>query len=76
MMACIWLARANGIRIQYPVTGVRALSEDVKVRIIEERESGSTLTAIADRLNIEDVATAQGGRRWWPSTVRTVLSQV
>jgi hypothetical protein len=48
----------------------------VRTRIVEERESGATLKVIADRLNIEDVATAQGGRRWWPSTVKAVLAQV
>ena len=38
-----------------------------------EREQGATLQAIADRLTEDGVAGAQGGRRWYPSTVRAVL---
>jgi hypothetical protein len=32
-----------------------------------------SLAAIAAALNADGVATAQGGRQWWPSTVRAVL---
>ncbi len=62
--------RSQGVKLGRP----RTLPEKVRSRIIDERESGSTLTAIADGLNRDDVATAQGGVKWWPSTVRAVLS--
>ena len=35
-----------------------------------------TLAQIADDLNGDNVATAQGGRQWWPSTVAGVLRSV
>jgi hypothetical protein len=38
-------------------------------RIVSERAGGSTLTAIAAGLNDDTVPTANGGRRWYPSTV-------
>lgn len=37
---------------------------------LPERKAGRSLAAIADMLNDEQVPTAQGGRRWWASTVR------
>jgi hypothetical protein len=45
----------------------------VSKRIAAERKAGRSLAAIADMLNEEQVPTAQGGRQWWPSTVRAVL---
>jgi hypothetical protein len=33
----------------------------------------ATLAEIARRLNHDDIPTGQGGRQWWPSTVRAVL---
>ena len=42
-------------------------------RIRRERSSGRSLAEIARRLNAEGVPTSQGGRQWWPSTVRSVL---
>jgi hypothetical protein len=35
--------------------------------------AGESLGAIAHELNADRVPTAQGGRQWWPSTVRAVL---
>ena len=34
-----------------------------------------TLAAIARRLNAEGVPTAQGGKRWYASTVRYILQR-
>ena len=42
-------------------------------RIRAEHAQGRTLGEIARQLNAEGVPTAQGGRQWWPSTVRAVL---
>jgi hypothetical protein len=62
--------RKQGVRFGRPVS----LSADVRARIVAERETGKSLAAIAAALNADDVPTAQGGRQWWPSTVRTALS--
>jgi hypothetical protein len=53
-------------------TGV---SLEVVERIRDEHAQGSSLAEIARRLNTDRVRTAQGGRQWWPSTVRIVLSR-
>jgi peptidoglycan hydrolase-like protein with peptidoglycan-binding domain/DNA invertase Pin-like site-specific DNA recombinase len=48
--------------------------EDVpalKRRIVEMRESGMTLQAIADVLNAEGVPTLRGGAKWRPSSVQS-----
>jgi DNA invertase Pin-like site-specific DNA recombinase len=47
----------------------------VEKRIKRERKRGRTLAAIADGLNTDKVATAGGGRKWWPETVRAVLQR-
>lgn len=44
-------------------------------RIRVEHAGDSSLGEIARRLNADRVPTAQGGRRWWPSTVRGVLAR-
>jgi len=43
-------------------------------RIRNERAEGLPLAEIARRLNVDRVPTAQGGRQWWPSSVRAVLA--
>lgn len=42
-------------------------------RICREHAEGESLAEIARRLNTDRVPTSQGGRQWWPSTVRAVL---
>jgi DNA invertase Pin-like site-specific DNA recombinase len=61
--------RASGVRLGRPVSLPSAVSK----HIASERKAGRSLAAIADMLNEEQVPTAQGGRQWWPSTVRAVL---
>jgi DNA invertase Pin-like site-specific DNA recombinase len=61
--------RAQGVQLGRP----RSLPAPVRRRIIRERERGATYAAIADRLNADGVATAQGGRAWHPATVRKVV---
>jgi DNA invertase Pin-like site-specific DNA recombinase len=61
--------RAQGVRLGRPVR----LSSRIRQRIERERTSGKTLALIAEGLNADGVPTAQGGRKWWPSTVRAVL---
>jgi DNA invertase Pin-like site-specific DNA recombinase len=62
--------RASGVRLGRPVT----LPVEVRERIDLERAAGRSLAAIANTLNDERVPTSQGGRKWWPSTVRAVLA--
>ena len=60
-------ARAKGGVVGRPsVHDVPAL----KKWIVELRESGLTLQAIADRLNAEGVPTLRGGEKWRPSAVQ------
>jgi DNA invertase Pin-like site-specific DNA recombinase len=62
-------AARRGVRLGRP----RSLPDTVVERIVNERKNGATLQAIADGLTKDGVAGAQGGRRWYASTVRSVL---
>ena len=61
-------AKARGVRLGRPVEH----SPDARRLVVEMRESGATLQAIADRLTAEGVATPRGGR-WHLATVRRIL---
>jgi DNA invertase Pin-like site-specific DNA recombinase len=61
--------RASGVRLGRPPI----LDPTVRARIVAERRAGATYGAIARDLNRDAVATAQGGKAWYPSTVRKVL---
>jgi hypothetical protein len=52
------------------------LSAEVAGRIRQEHAAGRSLGEIARGLNADRVATSQGGRQWWPSTVRTILARI
>src|SRR4051812_31191094 len=52
--------RAAGVTLGRPAV----LPAAVAGRIVAEREGGRSLRAIADRLNADQVPTAQGGRAW------------
>jgi DNA invertase Pin-like site-specific DNA recombinase len=60
--------RAQGIKLGRPQT----LPQAVVQRILMARMSGDGWSAIARKLDAEQVATAHGGTRWYPSTVRAV----
>ncbi len=62
--------KAAGVQLGRP----RLLAEEVAGRIRAERQEGSTLQAIADRLNGERVSTPTG-RTWSPALVRKVTLQ-
>jgi recombinase len=51
------------------------VSADVVERICDAHAGGASLRRIAADLNADEVPTAHGGRRWWPSTVRSVLDR-
>jgi hypothetical protein len=53
----------------------RQLPQHVVERIQAAHAAGQTLGEIAREFNAESVPTAQGGRQWWPSTVRAVLTR-
>jgi Recombinase len=53
-----------------------ALPADVRERIARERAEHRSMQAIADDLTAEQVPTAQGGARWYASTVRAVLASI
>lgn len=61
--------KAQGVRLGRP----RAMSEEVRERIVRERAEGRTMAAIAESLNAEGVPTARGGAKWHPSTVKAAL---
>jgi hypothetical protein len=52
------------------------LPTEVVERIRSERAHGGSLAEIAAQLNRDGIPTGQGGRQWWPSTVRAVLARV
>lgn len=52
------------------------LPEPVVDRIRLELARGRSFGEIARALTSEGIATAHGGRRWWPSTVRAVVLRV
>ncbi len=61
--------RAQGVRLGRPV----GLPVEVVERIRRAAADGMGWSAIAGELNREGVPTAQGGSRWWASTVRGVV---
>jgi DNA invertase Pin-like site-specific DNA recombinase len=65
------LKRAQGVRLGRPPT----MSPYALERIRRERKAGKSLAAIAEGLNADRIPTAQGGRRWYPATVRYVLKR-
>lgn len=61
--------KAQGVQLGRP----RTMPDSVRKRIRQEREQGRSLAAIAAGLNADSIATAQGGSRWYPSTVSATL---
>ncbi len=65
------LKRSQGVRLGRPPT----MSPYVIERIRRERAAGKSLAAIANGLNADRIPTAQGGRRWYPATIRHTLNR-
>ena len=61
--------RSQGVTLGRP----RSLPEEVRNRIEQMHSSGASLSAIARELTEEGVPTAHGGKRWYPSTVKSML---
>jgi DNA invertase Pin-like site-specific DNA recombinase len=70
--AALRAKRRKGVKLGRKST----LPAKVVERISREREGGASLQAIADGLNRDGIRTGQGGKQWWPSTVRAVLNRV
>lgn len=64
--------RAQGVRLGRPPV----LQDQLVKRIRRLHAAGQSLGAIARQLNADAVPTAQGGREWYPSTVKAVLHRV
>jgi DNA invertase Pin-like site-specific DNA recombinase len=61
--------KAQGVKLgRRPILDPALVAE-----LVEAYESGQGWTAIARSLNQREVPTAQGGKRWYPSTVRAVV---
>ena len=68
--------RALAQHVRHAPAGRRpGLPAEVIARIRRQRAAGTSLAEIARTLNSDNVPTAQGGRQWWPSTVRAVLNR-
>lgn len=65
------IRKAQGVRIGRPSN----VPPKLRARIKGMRTRGWTLQKIADTLTTEGIETAQDGRRWYPSTVSTVLRE-
>jgi hypothetical protein len=64
--------KAQGVVLGRPVV----LAEEVSLRVLDLRQAGASLQAIADTLNLEQVPTAHNGAKWYPSSVSKVLKRV
>lgn len=70
--AALAVKKRQGVRLGRPPS----VPDDVLGRIVGLRQAGWTLQKIADTLNAEHVPTGQGGRIWYPGTVRRLLLRV
>lgn len=61
--------RLEGVKLGRP----SRVGKDVLDFIVSARRTGMSLRLIADQLNEAGVATAQGGKKWYASTVKAVL---
>lgn len=66
--AALAVRRSQGVKLGRP----RNLPDGVVSRIVDARQTGSTWAAIASDLNEQGIPTSQGGKRWYPATVRHV----
>lgn len=62
--------RSNGKRWGIDLGPLPLVNSDIRDRIVLERETGLSFQEIANKLNSESVPTANGGDKWYKSTVR------
>jgi DNA invertase Pin-like site-specific DNA recombinase len=63
--------KSQGVKLGRPVT----MAADLSARIVAMRNAGETFQTIADTFNAENLPTARGGGKWYPSTVAKVASR-
>lgn len=63
------IKRSQGVRLGRPP----ALPREIVTRIADARRDGDSLRTIASGLTADGVPTAQGGAKWYASTIRAVL---
>jgi hypothetical protein len=73
------LAKSRRPARPHPAPQLRGRPRQVPEQVVERVEAahtaGQSLGEIARALNADRVPTSQGGRQWWPSTVRAVLNR-
>ncbi|MDI6102246.1 recombinase family protein [Actinoplanes sp. NEAU-A12] len=62
--------KAAGVRLGRPAS----LPTEVRSRIVKAHREGANYSAIARSLNADRVPTAQGGKQWYPATVKAVVN--
>lgn len=62
--------RSNGKRWGIDLGPLPLVENEIRDRIVLERELGLSFQEIADKLNSEAIPTASGGDKWYKSTVR------
>lgn len=70
--AALAYAKRNGTTLGRP----SSLAAETVERIGAERAEGHSYARIAEGLNADGVTTAQGGQRWYASTVRNVAQRI
>lgn len=69
--AALAVKKAEGVQLGRP----RSVPDDVRARIVRERDAGATWQAVADSLNNDGIATGQkAGGTWYPNTVRRIYN--
>ena len=68
-------AALGALRREGKPTGHAPTPADVVARITREHGEGKSLGAIARGLNEDGVPTAQGGAKWYPSSVRSIINR-
>lgn len=67
--AALAVRKAQGVRLGRP----QNLPPDLVSGIVKMRGAGMTFAAISSELNSFAVPTSQGGKQWWPATVRAIV---
>jgi DNA invertase Pin-like site-specific DNA recombinase len=67
--AALAVKKAQGVKLGRP----QSMPPEVRRRIKRMRSRGMGWTEIASKLNKDSVPTAQGGKCWYPSTVRAMF---
>ena len=68
------VAKVQGTKSGKPIGRPRAIDPKLRARVRRMRSRGMSYPVIAQRLNDEGVPTAQGGKQWYPATVRKALT--